>query len=438
LLRVLHRLAPELGLRLSVAHLDHGVRGVEARGDALFVEELAGSLGLPVDLGQWQPAGPGHFEADARRARYSWLVEIAHTRGASVVAVGHTLDDQAETILHRIVRGTGLRGLSGIPWRRGLGTEPTVTLVRPLLSVSRHAIRESLATLGQTYRDDLSNADLSRTRSRIRHDLLPRLGREYNPRVAEALIRLGTLAAASQRAMEDHLRELGDAATLSITQERVVLRRDRLLQIPLFLRAEVLRRVWKQAGWPEAGMSAKRWRRLASVAGSQRVTRLPLGGGILLTTTGACGQPANEFVLGRKGGITVGFCWPAENAVLPLGVPGSVSWEGTRIETVLDPDLPRDETIDLDRVVLPLRVRAPLPGDRFVPLGMRGKSTPLNDFFRGRKVSRDERTRTALLCDQIGIVWVVGQRIAERVKQTEQTSRTLGLRWEPCGANAEC
>src|SRR5262245_45159953 len=70
LLRVLHRLAPELGLRLSVAHLDHGVRGVEARGDALFVEELAGSLGLPVDLGRWQPAGPGHFEADARRARY--------------------------------------------------------------------------------------------------------------------------------------------------------------------------------------------------------------------------------------------------------------------------------------------------------------------------------------------------------------------------------
>ena len=181
LLRVLHALAAELGLSLTVAHLDHGVRGEASRADAVFVEELAGELGLPCDLGQWQPTRISHFEADARRARYAWLYEVAHARRASAVAVGHTRDDQAETILHRIVRGTGLRGLAGIPERRVLSWDPPVALVRPLLSISRQSIRESLGALGQPYREDASNADLARTRARIRHDLLPRLARNTTP-----------------------------------------------------------------------------------------------------------------------------------------------------------------------------------------------------------------------------------------------------------------
>ena len=116
-------------------------------------------------------------------------------------------------------------------------------------------------------------------------------------------------------------------------------------------------------------------------------------------------------------------------------MPGSATWGAGRIVTVLEPQGPCDETIDLDRVALPLQVRAPVPGDHFAPLGMGGKSTPLNDFFRGRKVARDERRRTPLLCDAVGIVWVAGHRIAERVKVTEQTRKTLGLRWERGPAN---
>ena len=111
------------------------------------------------------------------------------------------------------------------------------------------------------------------------------------------------------------------------------------------------------------------------------------------------------------------------------------AWDEGTIHTVPDSALPRNETIDLDRIVLPLWLR-PVPGDRFEPLGMAGKSTPLNDFFRGRGVNREERSRTPLLCDAIGIIWVVGHRIADRVKLTEETSRKLGLRWEPGAAQA--
>ena len=198
LLRLLHQLGPSAGLRLSVAHLDHGVRGEAAREDAAFVAGLAASLGLPFDLGRWQPSRPGHFESDARRARYDWLAEVARSRGAGVVAVGHTRDDQAETILHRILRGTGPRRAGRHARDAGrLAEDPEIELVRPLLDVSREQIRDYLQALGQPCREDASNADITRTRARIRHDLLPKLAAEYNPKVAEALVRLGELAAAS-------------------------------------------------------------------------------------------------------------------------------------------------------------------------------------------------------------------------------------------------
>ncbi len=184
LLRVLHAVAPNAGLRLSVAHLDHGVRGDEAKADAAFVESLANMLNLPYDLGRWSPSRPSHFESDARRARYAWLLDVAR-RGASIIAVGHTRDDQAETVLHRVLRGTGPHGLAGIPARRRLAAG--ITLARPLLDVSRIEIRDYLDTIAQPFRDDASNADHARTRARLRHDLLPKLARDYNPKVAEAL-----------------------------------------------------------------------------------------------------------------------------------------------------------------------------------------------------------------------------------------------------------
>src|SRR5690606_29334038 len=161
--------APGLGLTLTVAHLDHGARPGSAD-DARFVAELASSLGLPFELGRWSPERPGHFEADARQARYAWLEQVARRRGASAVAVAHTRDDQAETILHRIVRGTGLRGLAGMPARRRLSA--SVVLIRPLLGCSRADLRAYLAAIGQDVREDPTNTDTTRTRARIRHDLL--------------------------------------------------------------------------------------------------------------------------------------------------------------------------------------------------------------------------------------------------------------------------
>ncbi len=397
-----------------------------SRTDAEFVAELAASLGLPFDLGQWRPTRAGHFESDARHVRYRWLVEIARSRGAAAVAVGHTRDDQAETILQRIVRGTGLVGLAGIPRWRVLATDPEIALVRPLLSASRNDIREYLAELGQPFREDETNADLTRTRARIRHDLLPKLAAESNPRIADALVRLGEHAAAAQRAIETEARELEPAAIISFSEDCLVLEQSFLGSVPAFLRTEVLRRLWRRAGWPEGEMSARRWRRLAALVRAGDIPRTEIGAGVNLATDKAF------LILWRSRSIPVPAPRLACIEPILLEAPGAVPvpWAGGRVVATFDTGESAGEWIDFDRVVLPLMIRTPIPGDRFEPLGMNGRHTSLADFFRGRRVPRDRRTSTPLVCDRNGIIWVVGHRIADRVKVTGQTRCRLGLRWE--------
>jgi tRNA(Ile)-lysidine synthase len=418
LLRLLHASAPGAGLTLSVAHLDHGARGESARADADFVAALAAALDLPFDLGRWQPTRSGHFEADARAARYAWLAELASARDAAAVAVGHTRDDQAETVLHRIVRGTGLQGLAGIPARRPLAAG--VSLVRPLLPVSRAAVRTYLDRLGQPYRDDATNADLSRTRARIRHDLLPKLAAEYNPAIVAALVRLGRLAGGSSRSLQRRLIEMERVATIWAEADSIGLNRQVLAEYPGFLRAELLRRVWRRVGWPEGSMSARRWRRLARLVGDPS-GRLSVGAGVEVVL--------DPFVVILRRRTAKPEPDPPEALILP--VPGVLVWPGGRIVATLDPASSYGgETVDLDQLAPPLWVRPPKAGDRFEPLGMDGQGMSLNDFFRGRQVAREERGKVPLVCDRAGIVWVVGHRIAHRVRLTEATRRTVGLAWE--------
>jgi tRNA(Ile)-lysidine synthase len=410
----LHSFSEQFDLRLSVAHLDHGTRGEEGLGDARFVAELANDLGLAFDLGHWRATRAGHFESDARQGRYAWLVGVARARRSRFVAVGQNFDDQAETILHRIVRGTGLRGLAGMPARRSLGDG--VTLVRPLLSVTRLEIRDYLQSIGQAFREDSTNRDTSRTRARIRLKLLPDLAAKYNPNVAEALVRLGKMAADAERRLERLARHRLASIRLEGQPDRLVFDLAALTKRTQPERLDLLRLAWKDAGWPEAAMDAARWRRL----GSLRWTKLSVGAGIVAEIT------ADRLILSRMCRSTSIF--PDEPISFP--VPGWVSWGGGKIEAILDIEETCDESVDLETLILPLIVRRAEPGDRFEPLGLGGRSQPLNDFFRGRKVALGDRASVPIVCDQTGIIWVVGHRIAHRVRLTDATRRTLGLRFE--------
>jgi tRNA(Ile)-lysidine synthase len=433
MLRLLHALAPALGLTVAVAHLDHGARGAESDADAAFVAALADALGLPCEVGRWTPERPAHFEADARRFRYAWLAGVATRRGADVVAVAHTREDQAETILHRIVRGTGPRGLAGMPASRPLA--PGVTLVRPLLDQSRDDLRAYLAALGQPHREDPTNADTTRTRARLRHELIPLLEAGYNPRVVEAIVGLGRLAGAGDAMLRRRLDGIVRAIVPDPHADAVALPVRRLATLPPAIRVEALRLAWRRLGWPERALTRAHWRRLARAVAPRAAPppRFHLPGPVLV-------ERAGDVVRLRREGMPAAPAPPVPPAVaVPL--PGMGPWGDRVLAAAFDPDAPAAERIDADALA-PFRtpegvpylvLRPPAPGDRFDPLGLRGHTTPLADFLRGRGLDAQDRRATPLLCDERGIVWVVGHRIADRVRLREGTRRVLGLRCDPSG-----
>lgn len=271
------------GGRLVAAHLNHGLRGDESDGDAAFVAQVAGELGIEAIVSRGAVAeaarerGDG-VEAAARDLRYRFLIDTARSVGARVIATAHTRDDQAETILQRIVRGTGLAGLGGIPRARPLA-DGTIGLVRPMLMVRRSEVVDYLAALGQPYRTDSSNTDRAYTRNRIRHDLLPQLARDYNPQVVEALARLATQA--------DEVREL-IAALVEPLRQRSVLRSGAgafeidcraLSGTPRYLVREVIASAWSDAELPLQAMGFDEWDALAEmVAGEAEAKRMMPGG----------------------------------------------------------------------------------------------------------------------------------------------------------------
>lgn len=265
LLRAVARLAarhPGPG-RVVAAHFNHRLRPTAAD-DEQFVRKLCDQLNVPLEVGSAARPDEVAAEAAARAARYAYLRTTAERLGARYVAVAHTADDQAETILHRIIRGTGLAGLAGIPFARSLG--PAATLVRPLLNVSRAAVLEYLAALGQEYCCDESNLSLRYTRNRIRHELLPLLNSQYNPNVADALRRLGALAGEAQRliaalAADEAQRRLQPAGA-----DAIILDCHGLTSQPAHLISELLLYAWKSKSFPQQRMQQQHWRKLTAAA----------------------------------------------------------------------------------------------------------------------------------------------------------------------------
>ncbi len=255
---------------LAVAHLNHTLRGEASDADEAFVRELASQHGCVCEVRRQDVAAlaaGANLEATARRLRYEWFADVAARTGAAWVATGHTADDQAETVLHRLLRGTGLRGLRGIA-ASSLSLDPSsfILLHRPLLTSTRADVLAYLAALGQPFRDDASNADPRFTRNRVRHELLP-LMRTFNPDAAAAL---GSLAGQASEAF-DVIEVV--AAKLLADAERpragpvVVLDAATLAAAPPLLTREALRLLWEREGWPMGRMTAAHWHRVAAVAG---------------------------------------------------------------------------------------------------------------------------------------------------------------------------
>ena len=271
-------LGKERRLDLTVAHLNHGLRGAAADADARWVEDLCDRLNIPVVIGRADvprvaaESGRG-TEETARSLRYDFLRQTALARGLSVIALAHTADDQAETILHQIIRGSGLAGVAGMPRRRPLAEG--IELIRPMLDIRRSEVEAWLGELGQEYRTDATNLDERHTRNRIRQSLIPLLRREFNREAVEALIRLGDQARDAQASLEFSARRLLDHAVLETSASVCRFNCKPLAEIPRHLLRTCFVLLWQDLNWPRQAMTYPHWERLADIATSSGAMTLP-------------------------------------------------------------------------------------------------------------------------------------------------------------------
>lgn len=272
---------PGLG-RIIVAHYQHGLREAGQQ-DAEFTSQLCRSLNLECTVGTGEvlqlaeQMGDG-MEAAARQARYHFLTETARRYGARYVATGHTADDQAETILHRLARGTGIRGLAGIPRARQLADG--IALIRPLLRVRRSEVLDYLTSIGQDYRVDESNLQTTFCRNRIRNEILPALARDVHPNVVNSLTRLGELARRYQEFVDQTVeRQFRERASVSQTEGTIDC--TAIECQPRLITRELFMRLWREMNWPLKDMRYRDWKRLEQLAHAGHLAQFHLPGKIL-------------------------------------------------------------------------------------------------------------------------------------------------------------
>jgi tRNA(Ile)-lysidine synthase len=268
--------------RLFVAHLHHGLRAEAADADVTWLESLCMRLGVDLEIGKADVTaiamrqGDG-WEAAARTARYDYLRQVAEKVGARYVATAHTADDQVETILQRILRGTGIDGLAGMRTVRPLS--PSVVLVRPMLGLSRAEVVEYLSGIGQDFRTDATNDDTQWTRNRLRHELLPQLRERYNAQVDAALLRLSAQAGDAEQLISEMAAQLA-VDCLVVGPAETLVDCGRLESVePILVRA-VFKIAWQLAGWKEQSMGFDEWQQLAQLARAANAPTIQLPGNI--------------------------------------------------------------------------------------------------------------------------------------------------------------
>lgn len=432
LLHLLHRLAPDWGLSLHVFHLDHGLRGEASADDARYVAGLAGELGWPVTVITLPPGllkrAPGSLQAKARQRRYAEIDALASRIGATKVATGHNRDDQAETVLMRLLRGSGLKGLAGIPPVRRQGG---LTLIRPLLAIPRKDIELYCSEAKLFPRLDASNAQADYLRNRIRLELLPLLAREYNPTLGANLAQLAAVAREDDDFLESLAEEAYDRCCLTAGPSAVVLDGARLLAEPLALARRVVRLVARKILGPEADLGLQGVTQVLDAAGKPAGTHhLDLPGGLRLTVEyGRCrfeasaGKEAEGQAAGGDGEEEVWPVSPQGETVIPaLGL--------VILAESIDPGeplVPGEIRLDANRLPGPLAVRFRRPGDRIWPVGMEG-SKKLQDILVDAKVPRTRRGRVPLLASGDELIAVLGHRVDRRYLAGPEADGLIRLR----------
>ena len=437
LLLLLDRLRGTLGFALHVAHADHGLRGDEAREDARFVESMARYMGLPVtlarlDVNALRDARRMSVEEAAREARYAFLVETAAGTGASAIALGHTADDQAETVLMHLLRGSGTSGLAGMPAVSHLPASrygERMGLVRPLLDFTKGDTSAYCELRGVTPREDSTNSSLEFTRNRVRLELLPQLER-FNPRFRDALLRLSASSAHDLDFLEQATGEARQRLDVQ-GEHGMAISRAGFQALHPAVQRHVLRLVYRELAGATKELTHRHVEDMVRLSSGRTGAWMALPGGLRFHV----GYDALR--LAPAGELPATTPLAGEHA---LSIPGETCvWEWC-VHAELLPHVRGDAEVsslvavlDADRAGRRLCVRSRRPGDRITPLGMSG-SRKVQDVMVDDKTPEAEREGVPLVVSEHGVLWVVGHRLAHWARVREDTKRVLRLEFRQPGA----
>ncbi|MBH0178494.1 MAG: tRNA lysidine(34) synthetase TilS [Nitrospira sp.] len=425
LVSLLHRLRTPWRLTLSAAHGNYGLRGSESDGDQAFVEALCQRLDIPLhamQLDVQNRARGTSLQAAARDVRYRALTAIAHQCGADRIAVGHTADDQAETVLLWMLRGAGLSGLSGMPACRD------GSIVRPLFELRRREILAYLQSEAISFRRDSSNDKPIYLRNRVRHEIIPALQR-VSPASVKTLCKLADVCREDDRYLDEQVAALSTARIDRLPEGEQMIDRLFLRELPLAMQRRLIHSSLQRCS-PVDRPPSLHWVELVrqAVMKKDRVSNIAIPSGRVIVDKHVVrffpptsqAQPHNR---------------PDQTGSMVLPVPGAITWTATgqriHAERLLRKHI--HETahkndrilMDADRIDGPLVVRAWQPGDRFCPFGMKGRSKKLQDFFTDLKVVGSDRTRIPVVATAEQILWVVGYRQDDRSVMTPATERCV-------------
>ena len=445
LLYALHQLSTEFNLVLHAAHLNHGFRGVAADSDADFVNEVCNKIGVELscqqsDVFAYRKAHRLSIEQAAREVRYAFLAKTAVAQGADIVTLGHTFDDQAETVLMHILRGTGLTGLRGMQrMSKRVFDNNEIALFRPLLETSREDTLLYCTTFQLLPREDETNYSHEFNRNRIRHDLIPYL-KQYNPAIKEALVRLSRGAQKDLQYLESNVDHIWNQIA-QVVDSKVTINRGMFLWLEPALQTYLLRRALCVVKGGVEDIQQIHIDAMTKLMSGPAGRSIDLPGQIHFVVSYDQAELASSISDSVKAiSLTNQFdlLVPGETTAGPWSITATIvenPYFSTRT-TQSELNFRRTESgpegtsgfLKLASVGSRLSVRTRRPSDRFQPLGM-SQSKKLQDFMVDAKIPRHSRDSVPLITTENGIAWVVGWRIADWAKLTSEDKRCLQLRF---------
>jgi tRNA(Ile)-lysidine synthase len=421
LVMALSQIAPAMGLQLIVAHFNHGLRGHEADEDERFARRLSKKLGLAFVCGKMSKEkvaknlSPEEFY---RRERYHFLDEVAKSTHAQKIALGHNLQDQAETVLLHLLRGSGLEGLKGImPMRNG-------KFIRPLIGISRKEIVAFLKAAGLTYRDDTSNESKLYLRNRIRLELLPYLKKEFNPRMDETLAQTAEILREDNNFIRGCVENAIKSSCIEKQENRIILNVQYTRMLPIAIRRRLFKELLENFNPEKSGISFSHIDALNNLlVNSESGRRICL----------PCGVEARreyenlilEQVTDRLKKVEYSYQVEIPSSIFLRERNVTVCLRRTK-KNKIEFNVKNKDYFDLDKIRLPLVLRNRREGDRFQPLGMSGRQK-LKSLFIDHKIPQRKRNEIMVLADAQSVIWIENMHLNEQVKITPETKNVLEL-----------